>query len=442
MDVTALYNKGMEAYDLHDYNTALSYFDQAAKMGSNDGEIFVALCYFNMAADSSRRASASNSTEELVKGQQLAVNLTDVCIRSCLNFIRRHPDDRENSTVAAFMISRSFGLQYTIIAAGLTTAYRITSTTTHITRHMMDGVTLWDEITGVDTNEYVSLYSYDFSEYSLFGPDRRTVRVEQAKETVLNNAVQVATILGYLDREYDALLLRAVVAGEMADCENGIRSMLLSADWFVAMAMQTASLQLSEEEYKSWNEMNEQTFTEVAEYQGKYAALLRQMKRDGMRPFLNRFYQDPAEVPRIEDCVIYTEYEKNPVAGDVTNPNAPKQKGEWFEVFLSVFAQAANQKVIPTVVFASAISLLFGGFFNLFNPDAGIIAKVLIVVFMILTIILTLIRSANDTGNITGKRSVQLFMWTRMGIALVFAINFWVAIVAFIVLKILSKRFR
>ena len=61
--------------------------------------------------------------------------------------------------------------------------------------------------------------------------------------------ILISGALGYMGREYDALLVRAVVAAEMADCENGIRSMLLAADWFVAMAMQVASLEMEEAVY-------------------------------------------------------------------------------------------------------------------------------------------------------------------------------------------------
>lgn len=435
------FEQALDAYNIRDFETAIKLFSLEAQQGDTNSEAYVILSLFNLAADTSLRASRSNSQEELVKGQQKAVNLTDACIRACLNFLRRNYEDRENSDLAAFMISRSFSLQYALVAAGLTTAYRITSTTTHITRHMLNGETLWEEITGTDSDEFISLYSYDWSEYSLFGPDRRTVRVEQAKETVLQNAVQVATILTYMGRDYDAMLVRAVVAGEMADCENGIRSMLLSADWFVAMAMQLAAEQMDDAQYQAWSEMNDITFTELAEYRNKYAALLRQMQREGMRPYLNRFFQDPAEVPKIEDCVVYTQYQKNPGAGDVANPNT-KVKGEGFQLFLSIFAQASNQKAIPMIVFASAIGLLFGGLFNVFNPDAGIFAKVFIIVFGILTVILTLIRTAKDMDNIVGKGSRRLFMLTRFGIALVFAINFFFGLIVFIILKILSKRYR
>lgn len=429
------FDMAMDAYNIRDFETAIELFNQEAEKGDTNAEAFVILSIFNMAADISLRASNSNSQEELVRGQQQAVKLTDTCIRAGLNFLRRHPEDKENSNVAAFMISRSFNLQYVIVAAGLTTAYRITSTTTHITKHLVDGVSLWDEITGVESNEYVSLYSYDINEYDLFGPDRRTVRVEQAKETVLVNAVQVATILSLLGREYDGLLVRAVVAGEMANCENGVRSMLLSADWFVAMAMQTAAEQMSDEEYKSWSEMNDFTFTELAEYRNKYAALLRQMQRDGMRPYLNRFYQDPAEVPKIEDCVVYTEYQKNPVSGDVTNPDL-KVKGEGFQSFLSVFAQASNQKVIPIVVFPGVFSFLFGGLLR----EHGF--NVLSIIWLVLTLGLTWIRTRKDMDNIVGKSSRQLFMLIRFGIAILFSLNFWVGLIAFVVLKILSKPYK
>ena len=181
--------------------------------------------------------------------------------------------------------------------------------------------------------------------------------------------------------------------------------------------------------------MNDFTFTELAEYRNKYAALLRQMQRDGMRPYLNRFYQDPAEVPKIEDCVVYTEYQKNPVSGDVTKPDL-KVKGEGFQSFLSVFAQASNQKVIPIVVFPGVFSFLFGGLLREHGFNA------LSIIWLVLTLGLTWIRTRKDMDNIVGKSSRQLFMLIRFGIAILFSLNFWVGLIAFVVLKILSKPYK
>lgn len=431
-----LYENGVKAYNENRYTDALEFFQQSAASGNAYAESYIPLTYFCLASNTSQLASKSQDTETLVKGQQQAVKLCDLAIRSALNFIHKYPEDISNCAASGMVISRAFSLQYALVATGLTVAYRLTGTTRTIERTMLNGVTLWEEIVGEETYSTVSLTSWDMHDYHIIGDDERTKRIEENKERILANAVQAATILGYMGREYDALLVRAVIAAEMADCENGIRSMLLAADWFVAMAMQVGIQEMEEAAYNEWNEFNETTFTEIAEYQQKYGAVLRKLRREGMRPYLNRFYQDPNEVPKIEDCVIYMQYQAQ---------NAEQEqkavKGDGFAAFLTVFAQAANQKVIPVVVFASTIGLLFGGFFRLFNPDTGIIGKALIAVFAVLTLLLTLVRSGHDASNMTGSTR-RMFMLIRFGIAFLIAVNFWIGMIAFIVLKVLSKPYK
>lgn len=443
MDVNELYNKGVEAFDAERYETAIGYFQKAVDLGSAAAESYLPLCFFSLAADASAAASANpNDTERLVRGQQYAVKTADMAIRAGLNFLRNHPEDRENGNSAALMIVRSFSLQYALVATGLTTAYRLTTTTRTIERTNWGDVTLWEEIVGEETNSYVSLTSFDMRDYHIFGDDERTKRIEQSKETILQNACQVAAILGYMGREYDALLVRAAVACEMADCENGIRSMLLAADWFLCRAMELARQQMVVGEdtsaYDAWLEMNDICFSEYREYETKYGAVLRRLKRDGMRPYLNRFYHDPAAVPKLEECALYG------VVQEATADNNKKGavKGDGFALFLSVFAQASNQKVIPVVVFSSVVGLFMGGLFNMFKADAGIFIKILIGVWMVITALLTFVRSVKDADVAVGKTEFKLFMATRFGIMLLFSINFIVAIIAFIVLKVLSKPYK
>jgi len=435
MDVNELFNRGMELFNADRYQEAIPVFQQAADAGSADAEVFVALCYFSLAGDTSLQASQSSETEALVRGQQLAVQLTDAAIRSSLNFLHRHPEDLDNGDVAGMIIGRAFSLQYIIVAAGLTTAYRLTSTTRTIERTMLNGTVLWDEIVGQETTSYVSLNSYDMHDYHIFDDDEKTKRVEAAKETVLQNAVQAATILGLMGREYDALMVRTAVANQMADCENGIRSMLLASDWFIAMAMQTAAEALingdDKSAYDSWMNMQETTLNEYKELEAKYGALLRKMKRDGMRPYLNRFYQDAALVPKIEDCQVYVAYQEE---------NGEKEKkaikGDGFAAFLSVFAQATNQKVIPVVVFPGVFSLIFGGMLREYGVNA------LSIIWLVITLVITFVRSIKDASVTTGKSEFTMFMLIRFGIAIAFSLNFWLGLVPFVVLKFLSKPYK
>lgn len=439
MNAIDLYNQGMAAYEAEQYEEAMPYFQRAAEAGMGEAEVFIALCYFSLATDISLAASASNVTETLVRGQQKAVKLTDTTIRTCLNFLRRHIDDVENSDAAAALITHSFGLQYALVATGLTTAYHITHTTKTIERTSLNGLTLWEDIVGVETNEFVSLYSYDFSEYHLFGPDERTKRIEAAKAIIQKNTVDVATILELLGRERDALMLRAEVACEMADCENGDRSMLLAAEWFIDRAMEVgyASLVNGEDTsvYDSWYSGYEQTVADYHELTVKYNALLNNMKRHNTPIQLGKFYQSPEETPQVTDSQLYVS-----IQNEAAQQNQTASRGNGFQVFLSIFAQAANQKVIPMVVFASAVSL-FGGLFALFDPNASFM-KVFVVVFFVIAMLMTFIRSVKDADNITGKENFRLFMLIRFGITLIFSINFWVALVVFFLLKFLSKPYR
>lgn len=443
MDVNEIYNKGVAAFEADQYETAINYFQQAAETGHVDAEAYLPIAYYSLAAEISSDASRhTDNTEYLVRGQQKAVQLMDITIRSALNFLRRHPDDLANGNSVGLMISRSFYLQYILVATGLTTAYRLTATTRTIEKTNWGDVTLWEEIVGEETNSFVSFNSYDMRDYHIFGDDERTKRIEQSKETILRNATQVAALLGYMGREYDAMMVRAAVACQMADCENGIRSMLLAADWFLCRGMELAREALTNGDdtsmYDSWYELNDINYTDYQELERKYGALLRQMKRDGMRPYLNRFYHDPAAVPKIEECALYGVLQE--ATADLNKKGAVK--GDGFAAFLSVFAQASNQKVIPVVVFSSVVGLFMGGLFNMFRADAGIFIKILIGVWMVITLLLTLIRSVKDADVTTSTRSFRAFMGIRFGIAIVFAINFFLGLIAFIVLKILSKPYR
>lgn len=436
MNTNELYALGEKAFDEERYADAIRYF-QSASSDNVDAKAYLPMCYLNLASQVSLQASGSNDTETLVRGQQHAVKLLDTAIRSALNFLKNHGDSLSDCNIAGMVIAQAFNLQYTLVATGLTTAYRLTTTTTTIEKTMMGDTVLWEEITGQETSQYVSLTPTDFHDYHIFGPDEKTKRVYQEKAKVLRNAVQTASILEYLGRPYDAHILRAAVACEMADCENGDRSMLLAADWFVCQGQDMAKESLgSIGLYDEWKSLQDATISTYEELEAKYAALLRSFRREGRKPALATFYQPGETVPGLEACASYMiKAQANEAIAQASG------KSDIWEVFLSVFAQAATVRIIPTIVFSSVVSLFMGGLLNAFSADSGAFIKILVIVWMIITLVITFVRTITDSDGISGK-NLRLYQLIMFGTAIVFSINFIVGIVALVVLKFLSAKYK
>jgi ABC-type nickel/cobalt efflux system permease component RcnA len=239
-----------------------------------------------------------------------------------------------------------------------------------------------------------------------------------------------------LNREFDAHILRAAVACEMADCENGDRSKLLAADWFIWQAQDVAKEQMSEEEYKEWRELNDTTITSYMELEAKYNALLRSFKREGRQPALAVFYQEGEQVPSVDSCASYKLIQEANQQLDQGSTGRDK-----WEVFLSVYAQAATVRAIPTIVFSSVISLFMGGLFNILSPNAGTFLKIIGIVWLAITLIITFIRSLTDTNGISGK-NLRLYQLIMIGIGLVFSINFFVGLIAYFVLRSMASKYK
>lgn len=430
-----LYSLGQKAFDQDRYEEALRYFTKAAD-DHPDVWFYMPLCYLNYASDVSLKASASKDTEAIVRGQQHAVALLDAGVRAGLYLLKNHCNSISDGNAACSVIAQCLNLQYVLVATGLTTAYRLTRTTTTVERTKLGDITLWEDVVGTDTEQFVSLTSYDLHDYHIFGPDEKTKRVDQEKKKVLNNAVQVATMLEYLDRPYDAHMVRAAVACAMADSENGDRRNLLPADWFLCRAQELAERAMSSEVYDEWKTLHSATFEEFTELETKYAALVRGFIREDKKLFLEKFFMPDEPVPHPADCDAYVaKMEEKTVAAKASGAN------DMWEVFLSVFAQAATTNMIGPIVFSSVISLFMGGLLSIFGPDANGFSTTLIVVWMIITLVITYIRSITDSSGVTGN-AFRLYQAIMIGTAIVFSINFWLGIIALVVLKYLSAKYK
>ena len=436
MSVQDILKLGNDAFDLGQYEDAVKHFATIADEDL-DAQIMLPLSYFRLGCQVSTRASRSEKTEDLVRGQQAAIKILDLAVRSAMRVIRNYAPDNSVCGTAASLIAQSLELQYTLVALGLTTAYRMTSTTTTIEQTMLNGTVLWEEIIGTEINSSVSLTSFDMRDYSVFGPDNKTLRVQAECEKILQNTVQVATIVEMMGREADAHMIRAAVACAMADSEGGIRNMVMAAQWFVARGKELAQASMDAETYNDWVAVHTPTIDTCAELSQKYAALLRSFRKEGQRPYLARFYQNASQAPAMESCAAYMQEQEinrtiDPVVG----------KGDFFQMFLSVFAQATTNKIIPMIVFSSIISLFCGGLFHVFSQDIGLFGKIFGIIWVVVTALLTLIRTVKNGDEFRSKQTRFLYTCINFGIVLVFSINFFVGIILFIVLKILSKKFK
>ena len=445
---TEVYKLGEAAYDNENYEKALEYFTKIADENA-DAAAYIPLCYLNMASDMSIDASNhADNTEYLVRGQQLAVNMLNTAVRASLQVFRAYLDYPYVCQVAATVLAQALNLQYVLVSTGLTIAYNITNTTTTI-RKTVERTTvggevvreevLWEDVIGTETESFVSLTSYDMSDYHILGPDEKTKKIKASLGTVLKNTVQVAEILDCLGHGYDAHMIRASVACAMADTEGGDRSMALAADWFTIRARELAQAKITDQEiYTSWESIHAVTFESSKEITHKFAALIRSYRRNGQKPYLAKFYQDASQAPVVESCDTYMrELEMSKTMDQNTGGI-----GEKFEIFLTVFAQVSFMKIFPTILFASIISLFCGGLFHAFSKDAGIFGKVFGIVWFIITILLTFFRTITDADEFRTNNTFNIYMAIMMGTALVFSINFVVPLIAFIVLNVLAKKYK
>lgn len=137
MTAAELYQLGEKAYAEDRYEDALRYYTAAAPQNA-DAAATVPLCHMGLASQVSLDVSEhADNTEYLVRGQQLAVKVYDTAIRSALALYRDYPDYPYVCNVAPLVICTSLNAQYSLVSTGLTTAYRITSTTTTVRKTVL-----------------------------------------------------------------------------------------------------------------------------------------------------------------------------------------------------------------------------------------------------------------------------------------------------------------
>lgn len=428
MTIDELYEKGNEAYNLNNYSDAIKYFEQCGD--HIEARAMLALSCYMMACQVSLRASNyAKDNEEMFKGQQQAVKLCDLACRHALNYLKDYPHATGNCDACAMIIVQCNGLHYAITASGLTTAYHVTSTKTTIEKTMMGDTAIWEEITGVETTEGITYFSADMHDYHVFGPDEHTLRIEKNRTIVEQNAAIYATALEYLNRPYDAYILRAEMACQIANCNNGTRKMIMEAEWFVLRALELAAAAMTEEQFNEWKNMHSDTIETYYEYEAKYAALLRGFRREGLGLDFKPFFQNGEALPAANECQSWMETRQIRAEQD---SNSNKGQELWQE-FLSVFAQTNLMRLIPTLVFSSMNSLFCGGLHHL-NLLSGIL--------FIITLIVTFVRSITDSSGVVGKKASRMYTLILLGIAVVFSYNFLFGVIALVALTILSKPYK
>lgn len=442
-----LYELGEKAYNEEKYEEALKYYTEAGP-DNVDAVSSIPFCYVDLASQISIDASNhADNTEYLVRGQQKAVNLLQEAIHASLRIYRDFPDYQYACNTAGYVIANALNLQYSLTSTGLTIAYNITNTKTTIkqvvkTTKVGDTVigkeVLWEEVVGTETESFVSLNSYEMSSYHLLGPDEKTKRVKQSMETIVLNTAQITEILECLGREYDAHMIRASVACAMAEAQNGDRSMLLAAEWFIARAGELAKEKITDAEvFDNWNQFFGIIVDGYKELASKFSALLNSFRRKGERPYIAKFYLNAENAPAIESCREYTNTRQIKNVAAAKNNSASDK----FEVFLSVFAQVTFMKIFPTILFASIISLFCGGIIHVFL-GADIFTKLFGIIWFVVTLALTFFRTVADADEFRTNNTFNIYLGIMLGTALIFSINFFVALVLYLVLNFMAKKYK
>lgn len=447
MTINEYYELGNKAYEEERYEDALKYYTAAAPE-NEDAAATIPLCYMHLAFQLSENASNhTNNTELLVRGQQSAVKVLDTAIRSALSLYRDYPGNPSVCNIAPMVICISLDAQYSLVSTGLTTAYNITETKTTIHKTVLQTKVgenvvkeeiLWEDIIGQETNSFVSLTSYDFSDYHIIGPDEKTKRINASLKTILNNSIQIAEIMECVGHGYDANIVRATIACSMASADGGDRSMLLAAEWFIARAKEQAKETMTEEVYQNWLVFIDSTLENYLNLSIKYAPLLRSYRKNGQKPNLAKFYTPYAKVPAIESCAEY-------ILEQEINKNADEhmsRKSDFFQVFLTVFSQISFKKIFPTILFSSVITLFCGGFIRVFSSEADKSVLWFGLIWFIITFLLTLFRTFANADEFRTNNTFKIYMATMLGTAVLFSFHFLVGLPIYIILYFLSAKYK
>lgn len=424
-------------YDGGFYDDAIKYYSMIHKENAEAAST-MALCMVNYAGDVSEKAlRARESNDDIFQAQKETVNILSEAISTALYVYRKFPDDLDALNTASSALSTAFYLHYTLVSTGLTIAYNVTQHEITVDSVLQIGSTLWIDLTET-TENFTSFESIKFENYHIFGPDEKTKDIRKQLATVIENAKKVARILTLLGREYDAHMLRASVACAAADCDGGDRRYLLAAKWFVLRAKELAQQALSSEDYENWNIIHNATVTDTCdELIAKNDVLLRSYRKDGIKPPLATFYDNETPLPTLDSCQSYM------IELDAYKTLDQKDsKGDFFKMFLNVFAQIPFKTIFPTILFASIVSLFCGGLFHIFSADAGIFTRIFGIVWLIITFVLTFIRGKMNSDEFRTDSTHRTFMAIMLLTALLFSINFFLGLVPYVVLKVISAKYK
>ncbi len=424
-------------YDQGFYEDALKHYSQIHKENAEAAST-MALCLVNHAGDLSEKALRDHAdNRELFEAQKETIDTLSRAISAGLDVYRRFPNDRDALNNAAVAISQAFYMHYTLVSTGLTIAYDVTRHKVTVDAVLATESTLWIELTESVEN-FTSFESTKFENYHIFGPDEKTKAIKSSLVTVMNNAAKVAQILTLRGMEYDAHMLRATVACAAADVDGGDRTLLLAARWFILRAKELAQEKLSAEDYENWNMLQNASVVDTYDaLAAKNDSLLRSYRKDGIKPALHKFYANDDVVPAVDTCDSYKIELDTYKTLDQKN-----SKGDFFKMFMNVFAQIPFKTIFPTILFASIVSLFCGGMFHIFSENAGTFGKIFGIVWLVITFGLTFIRAKINSDEFRTDSTHRTFMAIMLLTALLFSINFFLGLVPYIVLKVLSSKYK
>ena len=437
-----LYEQGMAAYNAKNYDEAIEKFSEAAELGHVDAKAFLALTVYMYACQIQNETIQYKDAEKLLQGQGIAAHMCYDVVRIAINYLSTTPEDSATCNLMGQLITQAFGVIYYIAANGYGIGYKV----------IEDGIQLdWALIINhvglFHYSDYhqetTTLWSSNFHDYSIFGIDDKTKRIEQVCKDTLRNAKDIAKILEVLGRNYDALMLRARMALEMSDYVNGNRTYLLAAEWLYNQAISEARTALIGEDgdesvFQNWKDDHVQTNQKFAQMTSKFRKVIMGYKKEGKKPAIRAFYREDDTIPGIEESVTYNAME----SADIELAN-DDESGIAKERFLSVVAQIHFKRFIPMIIFASIVGFFMGGLIPIY-VSGGIFAKVFATVWFIITMILTIIRSVTVADGIASGKSYktfQLFMICGTAFLCLHLITFIIGIIAFIILKNMARKY-
>lgn len=442
-----LWNKVNTAVDVGSYDSAYDLLQQLVQMGDEDAVPMLILI------SSMYALKIQNETIDLqgaakVRGQTAAAKMLYASIRAALEYQMMCPQRRNDCFYMGQTIVNSFGALYMMAANGTGYGYRV----------IRDGERLKDVTASWAGNtlyifeewekyheDYVSTIPMDANVFSY--ADSRDSSIWKAIQEVIANARDVAQQLDMEGRAYEAQMLRARMALESADNQNGKRENLLTAEWFYTAAVNSAREAFGETEaFNEWKEAQTQTIDKYFQMTAQYRRLIASYKQSGIQPNLKYFYKKNTAVPQVssnrsyetpEDIEKLKAIEKKAGIKDTTYSSS----NGTFQRLLSVISKISIKEYMFVILF-SAISGFFGGGLIPLLADWGTEVPLLIGLNIILCIVISLItfrRSMEASDHQQYGSDSLLYIGFMIAMVVMLHLHYILGIIIFIVLKILSN---